>query len=136
MQTFLPYQDFELSAKCLDYRRLGKQRVECKQILMALTGQSKGWVNHPATRMWRGYEGALTDYAIHVCREWKSRGYMDSLENWFRDVPIPEKTLWYPKWLSEDFCLSHQSNLVRKFPEHYRKYFPDVPDDLSYIWPV
>ena len=28
MQTFLPYKDFGKTAKCLDYRRLGKQRVE------------------------------------------------------------------------------------------------------------
>ena len=33
MQTFLPYPDFVKSAQCLDYRRLGKQRVEAKQIL-------------------------------------------------------------------------------------------------------
>jgi len=32
MQTFLPYADFKESAQCLDYRRLGKQRVEAKQI--------------------------------------------------------------------------------------------------------
>ena len=57
MQTFLPYPDFKKTAKCLDYRRLGKQRVECKQILNALQkrkgGITKGgWVNHPATKMW------------------------------------------------------------------------------------
>lgn len=33
MQTFLPYANFEASAKVLDYKRLGKQRVEAKQIL-------------------------------------------------------------------------------------------------------
>jgi hypothetical protein len=27
MQTFLPYPSFVKSAKCLDYRRLGKQRA-------------------------------------------------------------------------------------------------------------
>jgi hypothetical protein len=24
---------------------------------------------------------------------------------------------------------------VRKDPAHYRRYFPDVPDDLPYVWP-
>lgn len=33
MQTFLPYPDFALSAKVLDNKRLGKQRLEAKQIL-------------------------------------------------------------------------------------------------------
>ena len=36
MQTFLPFKSFHDSAKCLDYRRLGKQRVEVLQLLKAL----------------------------------------------------------------------------------------------------
>ncbi len=67
MQTFLPYPCFIESAKCLDFRRLGKQRVESKQLLNALeirkSGIAKGgWVNHPATVMWEGYEDALKHY--------------------------------------------------------------------------
>ena len=30
----------------------------------------------------------------------------------------------------------HKSNLLRKFPEHYRKFFKGVPDNLEYIWPI
>jgi hypothetical protein len=36
MQTFLPYPDFRESARVLDNKRLGKQRVECLQILQTL----------------------------------------------------------------------------------------------------
>lgn len=36
MQTFLSYPDFTQSSKCLDDKRLGKQRVECLQILNTL----------------------------------------------------------------------------------------------------
>jgi hypothetical protein len=36
MQTFLPYADFAECARVLDDKRLGKQRVECLQILKAL----------------------------------------------------------------------------------------------------
>jgi hypothetical protein len=36
VQTFLPYSDYATSARVLDYRRLGKQRVETKQILLAM----------------------------------------------------------------------------------------------------
>ena len=39
MQTFLPYPDFKKSASCLDYKRLGKQRVEGLQILNAIQGR-------------------------------------------------------------------------------------------------
>lgn len=36
MQTFLPYSNFHLCAEVLDRQRLGKQRVECLQILRVL----------------------------------------------------------------------------------------------------
>jgi hypothetical protein len=42
-----------------------------------------------------------------------------------------------PPWLGDDeLHRSHQSALVRKDPDHYRPLFPDVPDDLPYVWPV
>lgn len=36
MQIFRPYRDWARSAKVLDDRRLGKQRVETKQVLLAI----------------------------------------------------------------------------------------------------
>ena len=64
MQTFLPHESFKKSLKVLDWRRLGKQRVEAHQVLNVLLGrtETKGWVNHPITRMWDGYEPALQLY--------------------------------------------------------------------------
>jgi len=58
MQTFLPYTDFIQSAKCLDYRRLGKQRLEAKTILNILLNETTkaGWRNHPAVLMWSSHE--------------------------------------------------------------------------------
>ena len=49
MQTFLPYEDFRASARVLDRQRLGKQRVEAKQILQALErpGEPSGWEDIP-----------------------------------------------------------------------------------------
>lgn len=67
MQTFLPYADFKQSAEVLDKQRLGKQRVEAYQILRALLGITNGWIHHPATKMWRGYERALAEYAMAMC---------------------------------------------------------------------
>lgn len=41
-----------------------------------------------------------------------------------------------PPWLGDEaFHRSHQSNLLRKLPEHYGPLFPGVPDDLPYVWP-
>ena len=44
MQTFLPYESFEESASVLDWRRLGKQRVEGMQIINAISGVDYSWV--------------------------------------------------------------------------------------------
>ena len=44
MQTFLPYPSFYFSAKSLDNKRLGKQRVEVLQILKTLSfGPYQQW---------------------------------------------------------------------------------------------
>lgn len=136
MQTFLPYEDFTASAEVLDYRRLGKQRVETWQILNALAGKTKGWVNHPASRMWRGYETALALYGETVCREWIRRGYKDTMLERFVDL-LTGETVVMPSWLGTDeIHRSHQSNLVRKDREYYGPIFPDVPSDLEYVWPI
>ena len=139
MQTFLPYDSFKESARVLDRQRLGKQRVEAYQILRALNGESKGWVNHPATNMWRGYEKSLVVYGTTICAEWKARGYKDAMQarigEYFYKFPESEDGL--PSWFGNDeFHLSHRSNLVRKFPEHYLQYWPGMSPDLEYVWPV
>ena len=140
VNTFLPFPQFTKSAQALDYKRLGKQRVEAWQILQALLGKTTGWVNHPATKMWRGYEGSLALYGLTMCSVWKERGYQDSLTPFFRERLNREKdsagTIWLPDWASNhDVHLSHQSNLIRKDPEYYRPIFgEDVPDDLPYLW--
>ena len=141
MQTFLPYADFAVSASVLDRQRLGKQRVENLQIMNALVG-GKGWENHPAVHQWAGYEDALIEYQRAIIREWTEvRGYKDTC--WSKTLYIygsgpfiPANTLT-PWWLGiEDYHLSHQSNLIRKDPEHYGPLFPGVPDDLPYYWPT
>jgi hypothetical protein len=149
MQTFLPYPDFFGSMESLDNKRLGKQRVETLQILNALTGRKvvdgkleefnpKGWTNHPAAVMWRGYETALSIYGLASCTVWTSRGFKDTCTDKFylhRSL-LPNRTK-LPKWIgNHDFHRSHQSNLVRKDPVFYSPKFPGVPGDLPYVWPV
>lgn len=136
MQTFLPYPSFSESARALDWRRLGNQRKETWQILNALEGRTKGWVNHSATRMWRGYERALCLYGLAVCDEWIRRGYRDTMRERFASALQRHAGATRPAWLGdEDFHRSHQSNLLRKLPDHYGPLFGDVPADLPYVWP-
>lgn len=139
MQTFLPYDSFKLSARCLDNKRLGKQRVECLQLLRALLEGNSRWLTHPAAKMWEGYEGALLVYGAAICLEWDRRGFQDSCLEKMNEVVgyHSVRPLTLPPWLgNEEFHRSHQSNLVRKLPGHYRQFFPDVPDNLPYVWPV
>jgi len=140
MQTFVPHDSFRASASALDWRRLGKQRVECLQLLQALDPLSprRGWANHPAAAMWRGYEGALACYGLAIVNEWVERGYNDikcgpqiqTYADRFVDATLP------PWWGDYDVHLSHRSNLIRKAPEFYRPQWPMTPDNLPYIWPT
>lgn len=132
MQTFIPYTDFEECARSLDYRRLGKQRVECKQILNAIERGSGGWSNHPATRMWRGYEPALRQYMRAIILEWIARGYKNNME-----IPEPEAYELPPWWGREEIHASHRSALLEKDIEYYygNHGWEDEPK-LDYVWPV
>ena len=55
MQTFLPYSDFRDSVACLDYKRLGKQRVEAMQTYNQITKGKGGYPYHPVNKMWQDY---------------------------------------------------------------------------------
>lgn len=133
MNTFLPYPDFKLSAQVLDYRRLGKQRVEAWQILRVLMGQTTGWKHHPAVLMWKGYRSALAYYGYVMCTEWIERGYKDTLRVEFLSKWCGTQN---PPWIGHrEFHLAHQSNLLRKDFKFYSQYGWKVKPDLPYIWP-
>ncbi|MFG2063327.1 MSMEG_6728 family protein [Micromonospora sp. NPDC048871] len=150
MQTFLPYPDFLASARALDQRRLGKQRVEAIQVLRGLTRPGYGWRNHPAVKMWAGYEEALTRYGLDVCEVWCAAGRADTCAvtlaadlatacgiEQVRSQHELAVAGELPPWLGrDDLHLSHRSSLIRKDPDHYRPIFGDqVPLDLEYVWP-
>lgn len=134
MQTFLPFADFQRSVEVLDYRRLGKQRVETSQILDILLArkESRGWANHPATRMWTGYSEALKVYQNYTIQEWVRRGYKNNMPLEVIDWTKVEMPHWFGDY---DFHRSHRSNLLRKDYEYYSQYF-DEPTDLPYVWRI
>src|SRR5690606_39275993 len=109
-----------------------------------------GWTNHPGVRMWRGYEAALVRYGLNICAEWIGRGYKDTCADTISlmaDLSFQARRLGRtshgvsltsletpPWWGDEAFHTSHQSNLLRKDPEHYGQYFTVEPT-LPYVWP-
>ncbi|MER7166566.1 MSMEG_6728 family protein [Micromonospora sp. NPDC000207] len=150
MQTFLPYPDFLASARVLDVKRLGKQRVEAIQVLRGLTRPGYGWRNHPAVKMWAGYEEALVRYGLDMCTVWCAPGRADTcattLTTDFAEACGPVRIRGQaelaeagelPPWLGrDDLHRSHRSSLLRKDPDHYGPFFGDTtPPDLEYVWP-
>lgn len=158
MQTFLPFPDFDISARILDNKRLGKQRVETMQLMTALTGikirkgddrlirtKKAGWTRHPAALMWEGHTHALMRYQEAVCIEWTTRGFMDTClektQRIHRAAMKFETTFVHcednPHWVGDKkFHLSHQGNLVRKDEEYYWPKMPWADPEVEYVWPV
>jgi len=147
MQTFLPYKDYRKSADSLDMKRLGKQRVECIQLLNSIKATKedkpyRGWKNHPAREMWylpgkHDHTNALVRYGVEVCKAWRSRGYKDTCLEKIQahyDHSAEDKD---PNWLgNEKFHMTHRSMLIQKKPEYYREKFEGTPEDLEYVWPT
>lgn len=134
MQTFLPYPDFKQSLECLDTKRLGKQRLEARQILISLEkGIGAPWYNHPAVRMWKGYENALRCYHNTAILAWVERGYRNTMELY----SLLSSEVELPEWLGNlDFHASHRSNLLRKNPSWYGKFKWEESSNMGYVWPV
>jgi hypothetical protein len=135
MQTFLPYSNIEKSIQCLDWRRLGKQRVEALQIFRIVAGikPDSKWRHHPAVKMWMGYPGPIAYYMNTCIKEWIKRGYKNTM--FIHPLDVYEMT--YPKWLGDEaFHASHRSNLLRKNPNWYGQFGWTEPDYLPYCWPV
>lgn len=149
MQTFLPYPNFEKSVSVLDYRRLGKQRLEALQILQSVVSNHcssfpdflnntvikpfkvYGWGSHPAVRMWIGFEKALAVYFNNCVIEWTARGYRNSL-----DLIVVDCHFDYPQWIGDDiFHSSHRSALLFKDFNYYSKFGWSEQPELRYHWP-
>jgi hypothetical protein len=148
MQTFVPFNNFEDSAAVLDNKRLNKQLLEGRQIYKILaSNQIKGaWVNHPAVKMWRGYDNALFDYLRVIKDECLYRN-IQTEKNWNALTEMHERN-WHrgdgivmPPWWGENKVhQSHRNNLYRKDPEHYAEFVNDefiaCCDKCNYWWPT
>jgi len=131
MQTFLPYADFDETARVLDSRRLGKQRAECKQIYL---GQFE---HHPATRMWQPFKVCLLDYAISICLEWQARGNDDNLCDYFMCERLDYGDAIVPPWIGTKWLHSnHRARLLEKEPSWYTQFnWKERPTEHT-RWPV
>lgn len=152
MQTFLTRYGMWASASDLDDKRLFKQVVEAKQIAIYYFDFNTEFPgNHPATKMWEGYEHYLLNYGAVMAAEVRRRDTMTQKQKdgalemlaWFAKhqkqfrLDFPGIVATQPDWFrSKEFILSHRSNLVRKDEAYYGRLFPSVDPDRPYLWPL
>lgn len=131
--TFIVVEDFILNATLIDPTRLGKQRIEAKQIVNAILKGKGGWVNHPITVAWRPYLNALKYYANCIIKEFERRGYNNTMPLY--KIPKVIVLPWWVKW--SRLHQSHRAMLMRKDPFYYKGKF-EVEEEYThygYIWP-
>lgn len=154
MQVFLPESNFAKCAEVLDTKRLVKQLLEGRQIMNVLSGEStsKGWANHPAVRMFEGYEQTLYSYLSAIRFEMQKRGYKWE-KNWavIQDLynrHFSREIQSIPFWMSDEklftrVVVTHRGRLWEKDPIHYSDYSPEgavfmefvcCPDKCTYYW--
>ena len=136
MQTFLPYPSFTDSMRVLDNSRLGNQVY--REGMTLLRGK---WPNHPASKMWQGYEDALAAYLWAGVLELDIRGKGYWHRPWCLELQghlagVQGSIPTMPPWLNDgNFHASHRSNLLRKDPVWYGQFGWTEPDNLEYVWP-
>jgi hypothetical protein len=131
VNTFVTSSSVVECAKALDYRRLGKQRVEAYQLWRALMGITKGWTRHPATLMWSGHTCFLALYCNTMIDEWVARGYKNTMQK-LPHCKNPRPPWW---WGWEPMIMSHKASLNRKMPTYYSFKVGDY-ERWGYIWPT
>lgn len=144
MQTFLPYPDLALSAKVLDYRRLGGQINEVQIMLDTLHELNKGtYWNHPIVNAWRHHEAYLCEFGLTCLDEWRSRKYALRQKNedklrYHLDLCMDGGTeLTPPDWFGQEWVHEqYKGLLVWKNPGFYTRLFPGItavsPQDFKY----
>jgi len=151
MQVFLPHEDFTETARVLDQKRLVKQLLEGRQILAAIAGETKGWVNHPATKMFRNSPNTLVAYLRAIAIEMGVREY-----KWENNWSVIQKysqqldslDTGRPSWMYgaefDKVIITHRANLYLKAPDLYPQYKSAVDiyrplvccADCNYYWPT
>ena len=154
VNTFLVHQDFKIAVKILDNRRLGKQRVEARQLIDTIDKLKSGqadkkisWSNHPITLSWINHVDSLKLYFNCVVQEWINRGFNNNYElfelsdNIIHPYWIYNKKIHYSmmsQLVQKDSEYYSPDNLRDKIPNELYDYFLSLPSEYSsygYIWP-
>lgn len=135
MQVFVPFADPIEIAKTMwvDKKRFNKQIIECKQILNAIDGKGKGWINHPVVLMYKPFRLWLYNYMMCLAsyREYKN-GYEHGY-NLFTYFGNEANKINLP-FLTEEFCDQHKRRLFTKSPELYPQFSIYGNSDINFYF--
>ena len=125
MQTFVPYNNFQNIVECLDYRRLGKMRVESRQLYNAITGVTingrlSQWRHHSVALAWKGCEDALMMYSNYCILEWVRRGHNNTMP--IHPIGIDVSTVKLPFWWNGEVHSVHRAVLLGKNYDWYKQF--------------
>lgn len=114
MQVFIIGTPFE-TAEALDIRRMNKQMIENQQIMDAILGTGKGWLNHPVVKSYKNHFQYL--YHYHLCLFWYSRG----------DKPMARKMseqamAFKPNFHTDEYFTQMKRRLYSKNKEYYKQW--------------
>lgn len=144
VNTFILSSDNNETARLLRQPHLVKQITEGFQILSILEGtnKGKGFVNHPAVKMWEGYTEGLKDYIYCMMKEAKRREYKVNSDK-MKSIK-QEETPEFPNWFyNKRMHECHRAMLCHKHPE-YLEIFEKAEYEINtehykgkygYIWP-
>lgn len=134
VNTFILTNSPKECAKLLDYKRLGKQRVEAYQIVNIIIGEQKGFSNHPIAHVWKDHVESLKYYTNCMIDEWINRGYKNTMVKY--DLPdyTEDQLPWWYKNKQLQYC--NMASLARKDPKFYSGVFtfPSEYEHHGYIW--
>lgn len=144
MQTFLPCQTFKESVKCLDNKRLIKQRLEAYQLwnTVAPVGRiskkkRRVWYHHPARLQWVGFHQALWYYLYQCENEMVRRGFN---VNRYTPKLLPpgfRRRLRMPPWYTAALQKCHRARLLYKDKKYYKQFgWKERPTETYKYWPV
>lgn len=127
MQVFMPYISALQSTRCLDWKRLGKQRIEIKYMLEMMYGMWP-YRSHPVVEMWEDYPVFLAYVYKFTVIEWVARGYKNTLPH---ELAFVDGCCIEPPWL-KDYTYQYRGLLLHKDYDYYSKHFNN-PDEIEPI---
>ena len=137
MQSFSPLYTYEDCAEVLDNKRCFKNALEAYQVLRVIRGvTSKGWINHPVTKMWAKNPNSYVEYALCFTNEWRKRGFKTTLDDKLKGLYVLGENNDKPKWWGlELFHSSHRQTLLSKNFDHYSRFGWKENPIYEYWWP-